>query len=77
MTIYSVKVRYETISPMYQEEIFHFDNEVEASTFCHKAMAQGWNVGSPRVVIHEVFNCDSAMGWVLDEIAASKEAVGA
>lgn len=70
MSIYSVKVRYATKGPFFNKEVFFFDNEVEANAFCFKAKEYGWLVQAPVVVIEEIFTCDSACGWVWDEINA-------
>jgi hypothetical protein len=75
MKIYSVTVKYQTVSPMYHQDTFQFSDESEAVAFCDKCIENGWIANYPQIIINEVFTCDSAMGWVIDEIEACKQAV--
>ena len=78
-SLYKVTVRFDTISPMYQEKTFKFSSKEEAEKFCDKVdQLTSWPFTVPlSCQPEEIFCADSAFGWCLDEIEACKKSVAA
>lgn len=76
MIYYTVKTKFTTIRPMFEEKVFEFSDKEEALKFCRWMHREGHEALSPVPhVAGEMFDGDTAINWVKDEIKGVQEHV--